>query len=213
MIYIEPNSEKWLSLDDLPNERWQDINHYKGLYQISNYGRVKSLDRIIKSKRYHKDGYHRKEHIMKVSDNGRGYLFVRLSKNNSSLHGYLHKLVAQAFIPNLENKPQINHKDGNKHNNNATNLEWCTNGENGQHAWDNNLRTRRFGTDNYASRKVIQFTLDYKPIKIWNCISDVEKIYGFSHSDISKNCRYKSKTCHNYLWRYYEEVKDDMDIQ
>lgn len=95
-------------------EEWKDIKGYEGLYKISNLGRVKSLTRNTV-----------KEHIMKQSENDR-YKTVELFNNGIGKRKLVHRLVAENFIANLNNYNQVNHKDENKFNNHATNLEWCT---------------------------------------------------------------------------------------
>ena len=101
-------------------EIWKDIKDYEGLYQVSNYGRVRSLDR------YDNVGRSRKGSIMTVTDNGKGYRAISLSKNGARKTYKVHRLVAEAFIPNNDNLPQINHKDENRYNNHVDNLEWCS---------------------------------------------------------------------------------------
>ena len=101
-------------------EIWKDIPEYKGKYQVSNFGRVKSLQRWSGTK------YYNREYILNNYVNKKnGYVYVYLTKNNKSKNIRIHKLVAQAFIPNNNNYNQINHKDGNKLNNCVNNLEWC----------------------------------------------------------------------------------------
>lgn len=105
-------------------EIWKDIEGYEGLYQVSNFGRIKSL--------IHYDvenGYKKKEHIINEWIN-RGYMSVSLSKNKKHKNFYIHRLVAIAFIENKNNKPFINHIDYNPLNNHVNNLEWCTQKEN-----------------------------------------------------------------------------------
>ena len=113
-------------------EEWKDVEGYEGKYQVSNLGKIKSL---IFSNR---QATFEQEKILKPQKN-RNYLQVSLSKNNKIKIINIHRLVAKAFIPNPNNFPQVNHKDGNKMNNNANNLEWCTCSQNIQHAYNNGL--------------------------------------------------------------------------
>ena len=105
-------------------EIWKDIEGYEGLYQVSNKGRVKSLSRLVV--RVGKPNYITKEKILKCSElKGTGYPAVSLGSNNNFKSMLVHRLVAQAFIPNPDNLPEINHIDNNKNNNHVNNLEWC----------------------------------------------------------------------------------------
>lgn len=112
-------------------EIWKDVRGYEGLYQVSNLGRVKSLERQVKLRQYTKN---LPEKNMKLTLNKRGYLYVHLCKNGKYQGYRVHRLVAMAFIPNPHNKPQVNHIDRNVLNNSVDNLEWCTNAENMKHA-------------------------------------------------------------------------------
>ena len=109
-------------------EKWKDINGYEGLYKISNYGNVYSYPR------------HKTNGGILKPQLRNGYLRVKLFKNGKEKNICVHQLVAQAFVPNEKNKNCINHKDGNKRNNNADNLEWCSYAENVNHAYENGLR-------------------------------------------------------------------------
>ena len=113
----------------MENEIWKDIPEYEGLYQVSNLGRVKNLNN------YHS----KKETFVKPYKSPRGYLKISLSKNRTRKYFLAHRLVAFAFIENVENKPFINHINGIKDDNRVENLEWCTNEENKNHALNNNL--------------------------------------------------------------------------
>lgn len=115
----------------MTKEIWKDIRDYEGIYQVSNLGRVKSFD--IKDKL----GRIRKGRVLKGCKNTKGYLLVNLYKNNMGCGKLIHRLVAQAFIPNPENKPQVNHIDENKTNNMVSNLEWSTSKENNNHGTHN----------------------------------------------------------------------------
>ena len=129
-------------------EIWKDIYFiengivydYRGLYQVSDLGRIKSLTKTI----YHYNGYgyynHKLPEKILTPVNRNGYNRIRLYKNKKYKTFSIHKLVALMFIPNPENKPQINHINGIKKDNRAENLEWCTGSENCKHAWDVGLK-------------------------------------------------------------------------
>lgn len=110
-----------LTLDNLNGEIWRDIAGYEGFYQVSNFGRVKSF----------KSG---QERILKPTFRN-GYLRIKLCNAGKYSHINIHRIVAQSFIPNINNKPQVNHIDGCKLNDHVSNLEWCTNSENRQHSY------------------------------------------------------------------------------
>lgn len=112
------------TVENLPNEEWRDVAEYKGYYQVSNFGRVKSLFRPNGN-----GNNTRKEVLLTPKDKGDGYLRVIFSVNEISCkikNVLVHRLVAEAFIPNPNNLPCVNHKDENKANNSVENLEWCT---------------------------------------------------------------------------------------
>lgn len=112
---------------NIQQEIWKPIQGYEGIYEISSLGRVKTLER--------RDcrGQYRKSILLKAAS-VRGYLQIQLWNNRMSRIYKIHRLVAQVFIPNPENKPQVNHKNGVKTDNNVENLEWCTSLENIHHA-------------------------------------------------------------------------------
>ena len=115
-----------------PLEIWKDIENWEGYYQVSNKSRVRSLDRTIVNSLGRT--YHLKGIILKHTLPKEHYPYVCLRKNGLNFPKSVHRLVALAFISNPENKPQVNHKDGNKHNCNIDNLEWNTEIENAKHA-------------------------------------------------------------------------------
>ncbi|MBQ6004894.1 MAG: NUMOD4 motif-containing HNH endonuclease [Selenomonadaceae bacterium] len=119
------------SIKDLPGEEWRNITddnvNYGGKYQVSNFTRIRSL-------------YRGKVRIIKPDIIHTGYLRVTLYKDGKTKSYYVHVLVAKAFIPNPENKPCVNHRDGNKQNNAIDNLEWVTQSENARHAYETGLR-------------------------------------------------------------------------
>lgn len=126
-------------------EKWKDVDGYEGLYKISNFGRVK--------------GKHR---IKSQQDNGKGYLTVHLNKNGKSRWHLVHRLVAKAFIENPENKPTVNHIDGNRKNNNVNNLEWATYSENNLHSYRSNGRKSALAIPIYCIETGKIYTSSYE---------------------------------------------------
>lgn len=192
----------------MEQEIWKDIENYEGYYQISNLGRVKSLERYkkIKTKKVLL-----KERIMKPhkqygkSDNE--YLDIILYKNGKSERFYVHRLVAKAFIPNPENKNQVNHKDKNKQNNNVYNLEWCTQNENVKHSYTFPDRKRNkalygvVGFDNKTSKPVKQYDLDGNFIKEWGSARQASINLGIDYATIKKVRRGIGKTAGGFIWK------------
>ena len=170
-------------------EKWKDIKGYEGYYQISNLGRVKSLSRDVGSNRC------KKETIMKTSIDKDGYECMVLSKDGKQKYVRIHRLVAQAFIPNPNNLPQVNHKDENKGNNNVENLEWCTTTYNINYG----------GRTEKASKKVICVTTG----KIFKSVDEASKYYNIRGNHISACCKGKLQSCGKHpvtgeklIWRY-----------
>ena len=171
-------------------EIWKDIQEYEGLYQVSNYGRIKSLH-----------NYRGKGNILKQSIK-RGYYTIGLKKNAIRKWFLVHRLVANAFIPNERNEPQVNHKDENKLNNYADNLEWCTASYNNSYG----SRLERVSSSNKLKKKITQYDLDFNKIKTFNSIVSASLETKTNQSDISKCINNKRKTANNYIWVCESEV-------
>ena len=173
-------------------EIWKDIKDYEGLYQVSNLGRVKSLERITRH------GHLWKERLLKICYNPANYKIVILAKDGKNKTRLVHRLVAEAFIPNPDNLPQINHKDENPTNSCVDNLEWCTN------KYNVNYGTRNERHAAKMSKTVYQYTLDGELIKVWQSTREIERQLGYNHGDIGSCCRHQPhyKTHKGYIWDY-----------
>jgi len=163
-------------------EEWRDIKGYEGLYQVSNKGRVKSLDRTIVDSRGRIIQH--KGRILKPVDSN-GYFVVGLYINKKMKQFKVHRLIMQTFIPNPENKPEVNHKDGIKHNNNIKNLEWNTSKENVNHGLKIGLIKRKFGVDHYKTKLKDKDIVEiYDMYKNGRLISDIANKYKMAISSI-----------------------------
>ena len=167
--------------------------------QIKNYG-----DYLI-----NEEGliYSTKRNLfLKPSKNRGGYLWVNLSKKGKSRQFRIHRLVAEAFILNSENKPCVNHIDGIKLNNNVSNLEWCTFGENLSHAFRTGLTKHNMvgkkGKLHPRSKAVNQYDLENNFIKTWESIADAVRGLQIQSSGICAVCKGNRKTHNNFIWRY-----------
>lgn len=176
-------------------EIFKDIKDLEGKYQVSNFGNILSLN-------YHRSG---KPKLMKLSDNGNGYLKVCLSKDGKQKMFKVHRLVAETFIPNPENLPQVNHIDENKENNRVDNLEWCS------LEYNNNYGTRneRIGktisklqiNEQNKSKKVLQFSLTGEFICEWPSTAECGR-NGFNQGHVAACCRGKKPQYKGFRWEY-----------
>lgn len=173
----------------MENEIWKDVVGYEGLYQVSNLGKVKSLERIRK---YRKGVYGLKKEIILKQASSQKYLTVCLTnffciKKTITIH----RLVAIAFIPNPDSKPQVNHKDGNKFNNVFNNLEWVTSSENLIHALETKLKVPKYGKDNHRFGKTGSLTgtskivLDKETGIFYECANDAAIANNIKYSTLS----------------------------
>lgn len=185
-------------------EIWKEVVGYEGFYEVSNLGRAKSISRMSAHK------YKRMVigKILKPIINNTGYVRFHFCKNGNIKTMNGHRIVAEAFIENPENKPTINHKNGIRHDNRVENLEWNTVSENVQHsfsvlgkkspkAWKG-----KFGIDHTSSKAVIQYGLDGLFIKKHNGLNEAERTTGVDHRRISRCCRGLLNKTGGYKWSY-----------
>ena len=186
-------------------EIWKDIPNYEGLYQASNLGRIRSVDRykevIIKNQygEYKRTKFF-KSYILK-QQTYIGYKCVQLHINGKYKWEKVHRLVAMAFVPNPESKPQVNHIDGNKSNNNVLNLEWCNQSYNTKHAYKNNLIK-------HYKIEINQYDLKGNYIKTWESAKEIEKKLKIKNSQICRCCKNENSTAGGYHWKYKRKEKN-----
>lgn len=169
-------------------EEWRDITGYEGLYQVSSYGRVKSLERMVH--RPQKGDYLKKERLIKGWMKPDRHIAVELCGKVF----YLHQLVAQAFIPNPNNHDVVHHLDHNPQNNMVDNLVWMSDEEHKK------LHAEELGVQ--FSKKVYQYTLADELIKVWNSVIEAGRGLEINQGSISNCCNGRCNTYKGYKWSY-----------
>lgn len=188
----------------MEKEIWKDVAGYEGYYKVSNLGRVKSIDRIIINSLNIKKLFRGK--ILKTTIHPDGYLLCSLSIKNRSLSVRIHRLVAEAFLINSENKPVVNHKNGVRDDNRLENLEWVTVKENVQHSFKSGLRKspnfEKFGKLNHRSKPIIQMTKNGDFIKRYESGWEAERATGIDQGSIARVCLGRYKTAGKFIWKH-----------
>lgn len=180
---------------------WKEIEGFNGNYEVDECGNVRSKfpNKSVRN--------------LKPIAKSYGYIKVNLQANGRIVQASVHRLVAQAFVPNPENKKQVNHIDGNKHNNCVDNLEWVTPSENILHSFSalgrQSPNKGRTGKMHFASKPICQYGLDGKFIKQWDCVSDAARALNCRVCQIINNAMGRTKTCHGYMWRYDKSEQID----
>lgn len=177
------------------NEIWKPILETDGKYEISNWGNVRTVDRYAKvcggGMRFIK-GEMRKPIVC-----SNGYLELQASVNGKRKIFMIHRLVAQYFIPNPNDYPEVNHKDENPKNNHVDNLEWCT------PKYNCNYGTRNQRCMEKVIKKAVnQYTLDGEFVARYEMIKDAERKYGIDSTQIVRVCKGKNRTAGGYIWEY-----------
>lgn len=189
-------------------EVWKDIEGFEGLYQVSNLGNVKSLEKNVSCHKIHLRK--QKEMILSPSKCNDRYITFSLSKNKKRKYLLAHRLVATAFIPNPDGKTEVNHIDGNRQNNTVGNLEWATRSENMQHSYStlNRINPKpmkgRFGNDNPLSKRISQKTLNGNTVKIWDSMHDAFRA-GYNLGNILSCCKGRRKSHKGFIWDYLQD--------
>lgn len=197
--------QKVLNNDLKCNEVWKSVLGYEGLYEVSNFGNVITKQRYVNGPR---GLAKRKEHILKSFKSNSGYLRVSLYKNGLEKHFSIHRLVAIAFIPNPENKLEINHINGVKDDNRICNLEWVTKSENEKHAYKTALKRPSCGMKGFSGEKnkqskiIIQCDIHGNEINRFFGSAEASRMTNSEQSSIIRCANGKIKTHHGYIWRY-----------
>lgn len=171
-------------------EIWKPKKDYEGLYEVSNFGNIMSLN-------YRNTG---KSKLLKPIKDKNGYLNVGLYKDGEKKWFLVHRLIAETFIPNPENLPHINHKDEDKTNNRADNLEWCTPKNNCNYG-TRNERVGKAMTNGKLSKPVLQLSLTGDLIREWLSTMECER-NGFDHGNVAACCRGERNSAYGFIWRY-----------
>lgn len=174
-------------------EEWRDIDGYEGLYQISNIGRVKSFDRVVRTF----GGYRTiGGRIIKPHHDKDGYWRIGLSKDRKQKQHYVHRLVAKAFLENPDNLPVINHKNEIKDDDRVENLEWCTIYYNSVY----NGKMEKLAKLRW--KKVIQYDMNGNFIREWDSIKEASYTLGIRPTGISSCCTKRYSQSGGFVWRY-----------
>lgn len=180
--------------------KWKDIEGYEGEYQINHLGEIRTLKNSSKLKKFD---------ILKPQLSKRnGYMYQMLYKNGKPKLVRIHRIVAKAYVPNLKKFTQVNHIDGNKQNNNASNLEWCDQHHNMKHAYDTGLQKPSekqkdaIRNINKLKRKKVMQLKDGKAINVFSSISEASMITNTTVSSISRCCNLKRISANGYEWRF-----------
>jgi hypothetical protein len=177
-------------------ENWKNIKGYEGLYQVSDLGNIKRVA-----------GYQAKnERILTPVNNGNNYWSVNLSKNGKKVRFYVHRIVADNFIFNTENKEEVNHIDGNRANNKLSNLEWVTRSENHKHRYDvlgqRGVNYGKTGVNNWNSKRVFKFDMNGNFLEEYPGVMEAMRITKIHESNIRTCIRGKSKSAGGFKWQY-----------
>ena len=186
-------------------EIWKDIEGYEGLYQVSNLGRVKSVGRNVRKWNHFS---YQPEKFLKQCEDTYGYCVVGLYKEKKLRVFKVHRLVANEFVDNPKNKETVNHINGNKHDNAASNLEWLTDAENKQHAFATGLTGGKHFYNNKRSKPVLKYDMEMQLVKKYPSIREAERDTGIQSSLISSCFKGKCKRAGQNIWEYEQKATE-----
>ena len=166
-------------------EVWKDIEGYEGVYRISDHGRIMRVGKGL----------------MRQNTDSYGYKYIAIKHNGVSWYPKVHRLVAMHFIPNPNHYPCVNHKDENKTNNIAENLEWCT------HKYNTNYGTCIERRAKSCRKPILQFSIDGDFIAAWDGVIDASKALRVDSSSITKAAKKKRISAGGFVWEYAKNVE------
>lgn len=192
-------------------EVWKPIKGYEGLYEVSNLGNIRSLDKVVMCVRNGKElGVLHKGKVLKPSKRQHGYLGVMLyGRGGHKTRGFktfsIHRLVAEAFIPNPDRLPEVNHIDEDKTNNAVTNLEWMSHVDNTNYGTTQQRRSQKI-RNNSKSKPIAQYTRNGELVKVYPSLGEMRRQTGYSAGNVW-HCLNKSSSythAYGYVWRYVD---------
>lgn len=187
----------------MEKEIWKDIPGWEGYYQASNLGRIRSLDRYeeFMNNNGKISTRLRKGRVMKQTIVQNGYCVVTLCGKRK----YVHRIIAETFIPNPDNLPYINHKSEIKTENSAENLEWCDPKYNVNYGSGKEKNSKKQKNSPMKSLVVEQYTIDGKLVKVWPSLHEIRRVLNKSISYVQACCRNKAHTAYGFVWKYKEK--------